>query len=117
MASTKLQAGEVITVTAPEAVSLGEVVAIGNLVGVALAAADNGAPVEIDTSGVWRVAKTTGAGNDIAAGANVYLVPASDAVNDVATDQIRVGVAIAAATTTDTTVDVKLNAGAHNVVT
>lgn len=115
MASTKLQAGEIITVTAPEAVSLGEIVVIGNLVGIALTAADNGAPVEIDTSGVWRVAKT--APLVINAGDNVYFVPASDAVNKTATDQIRVGVAVAGALSAATTVDVKINAGAHNVVT
>lgn len=115
MATTKLRDGNIITVTAPEAVAVGEIVVIGNLVGVALSAAANGASVEIDTGGVWRVAKVTNL--VISVGDNVYFVPGSDAVNKTATDQIRVGVAVSAALLNDTTVDVLINAGAHNVVT
>lgn len=109
MAKTKIQEGCVLTVTAPEAVTAGEIVAIGSLVGVALKAAAIGDAVEIDTEGVWDVKKATGV--QISVGDLLYLIPASDAVNKTAEDQAFVGVAVAAAATAATTVRVKLNVG------
>jgi len=51
--------GDMITVTAPATVASGDVVVVGKLAGVAATDAASGAPVEIKTSGVFDVAKTS----------------------------------------------------------
>jgi len=52
-----LQKGDVISVPAPAAVASGAGVLVGSIFGVAVAAADNGAPVEIALRGVYTLPK------------------------------------------------------------
>ncbi|WP_428673699.1 DUF2190 family protein [Reyranella sp.] len=56
-----LQSGETVTVTAPEAADSGEFLVVGGLYGVAVAAAENGAPVVLNRCGVYLLPKATGA--------------------------------------------------------
>lgn len=53
--------GMVITITAAAAISAGQVVRVGNLLGVAPAAIANGATGELDLCGVFSVPKVSGA--------------------------------------------------------
>jgi predicted RecA/RadA family phage recombinase len=53
-----VQPGETISVLAPAAVVAGQLVRVGLLAGVAVAAAANGAPMELATEGVYDVTKT-----------------------------------------------------------
>lgn len=54
------QPGQVITVTAPADVASGQGVLVGDLFGVAQAAALSGQPVEIVTEGVFTLPKVSG---------------------------------------------------------
>lgn len=54
-----IQPGDVITVPAPANVVAGQGVRVGMLFGVAVSAAASGAPVEISTCGVVRIAKVS----------------------------------------------------------
>lgn len=108
MATTKIQDGCVLTVTAPEDLVAGEVTAIGSLVGVALMSAVSGADVDIDTEGVWEVAKTSALAIDV--GDKLYLDAANDVVNKTNTGQF-VGVAVTSAANPSSTVRVLLGKG------
>lgn len=55
----KIQKGNVISVIAPYAVTSGQALQVGALVGVASNDAASGAPVEIDRQGVYTLAATT----------------------------------------------------------
>lgn len=55
-----LEAGNTVVVTAPYDVAAGEFVVVGNLYGVAVAAALSGAPVVLNRGGVYELPKTTG---------------------------------------------------------
>ncbi|NMG56520.1 capsid cement protein [Aromatoleum aromaticum] len=55
------QRGAVITIVATAAIAVGEVVRVGNLLGVAPAAIASGATGEIDIEGVFVVPKVSGA--------------------------------------------------------
>lgn len=104
--------GKVITVTAPAAVSSGDMVRVGKLLGVAQADAASGASVEIAVGGVFNLPKATGA---LTAGASLDydtsagnfaagITPASGDIEDCA-------IAVAAAASGDTTVKALLIAG------
>jgi len=54
-----VQTGDIVTVTAPANVSAGDIVEVGKLVGIACTDALSGAAVEIKTSGVFTVKKTS----------------------------------------------------------
>lgn len=56
---TYVEDGETVVVTAPEAVDSGEFIKVGELYGVAPAAADNGASVVLKRRGVFTLPKTT----------------------------------------------------------
>lgn len=59
MAKTFLQDGDRITVTAPAPLASGDGVIVGALFGVALADAETGAAVTLQTTGVWTLPKLT----------------------------------------------------------
>lgn len=67
-----IQPGNTLTLTAPAAIVSGDVVAVGSIIGVANGDAANGAPVDVDTVGVFRLPKV--AALAIAAGDVVYWV-------------------------------------------
>ena len=86
-----VQPGDVIIVTAPAAVNSGDFVVVGKLAGVAATDADSGADVEIATRGVFELPVT-----GLAQGAPVYWDATPGVLTGTATDNFRVGVAVAA---------------------
>ena len=118
MATNYIQAGEVIDFTAGTDISSGDVVAVGNLVGVAITDIANGSVGAVSIEGVWSLPKVSAA--VIGAGETVnYDVSASkfdDNAATAATGDLTGGcVAVEAAGNGDTFVMVKLNVGANAV--
>jgi len=110
MAKNYVQDGNVLTVTAPAAVTAGNIVLVGaNLFGVALGDAANGAQVEIQTDGVFTVSKTSALA--ISAGDIVYYHSGTGNVDKTATGGVSVGIATAAAANPSATVSIMLEAG------
>lgn len=110
MTTKRVAEGEVLTVLAPYACTKGNIVLFGAGFGVALDNAASGANVALDVSGgVWTLAKIAAASNAFTLGANVYWDNANSAVTASATSNTRIGVAVVAATTADTTATVRVN--------
>jgi predicted RecA/RadA family phage recombinase len=109
MATNFVQPGDHLTVTAPAALSSGDPVLIESLFGVAQGDAESGATVVIATEGVWTLTKLVGGGNSYAIGEPVYY---DDSVKSATADptDVLIGVAVSAASTSDVTVNVKINA-------
>lgn len=110
-----VQAGSVITVTAPRDVASGELVAIGALVGYTQTAALEGEQVAIVTDGVYAVSVAAGA--DVAVGDVIYL--ADQALTTAADDgaeppvaNARVGIAVTAGVTDGALAGVNVKLGA-----
>ncbi len=80
--ATFTQDGSSINYTPETAVAAGDVVVIGDLLGIARTAIPAGQLGSLAIEGVFRVPKATGASTAIAAGAKVYW----DATNEVATE-------------------------------
>lgn len=59
MASNYIQPGDTLELTAPAALASGQGVAVGGFFGVALAAADSGARVNVALTGVWELPKVS----------------------------------------------------------
>lgn len=97
-----IQKGDVVTVIAPGAVSSGDFVVVGALHGVAATDAAEDAEVEIALKGVFELPVTGLSQGDI-----VYWDSTPGALTATATDNARVGVAIAdsGATTTRVRLD------------
>lgn len=99
------ECGEILTVTAPAAVVSGQLIAVGNLIGVCAGGAASGAEVVIQTEGVFRLPKATGfvpAAGDVA-----YFDFGSD--NRLESSGVPVGFYTHAALTGDTKARVKLD--------
>lgn len=106
-----IQPGHTVTVTAPAAVSSGDLVNVGLLVGVAVHDAESGADVEIQTRGVFDLAKTSAQAWSV--GDAIYMNPSSgNATTATATGNIFIGVAAAAAANPSETGKVRLNGAA-----
>jgi predicted RecA/RadA family phage recombinase len=92
----EVQTGEVISVTAPAALTSGQLFRVGLMAGVASAPAANGAPVEMATTGVYTVTKA--ASQAWTVGAVIYGVGTTTLVATTATTagNILLGVAVAA---------------------
>lgn len=103
-----VQPGDVVRVTAPYNVNSGQGVKVGSLFGVATASATNAANVEIMTVGVFDLSKPNAVSTSVAAGANVHWDDTNVTTTISATSNLRLGVAVAAAGNTDTTVRVRL---------
>ena len=108
MAKNFVQEGCFLTVTAPAAVSSGDFVKVGNIFGVAQSDAESGADVVIRTDGVHSLPKA--APLAISQGDAVYWDVADGEFNKTASGNWFCGVAVAAAASADTTVDIRLNA-------
>lgn len=108
MATNYVQPGDTITVTAPADVTSGGGVLVGDLFGIATGTAVSGAEVEIKTTGVFELAKTSAQ-----AWATVGLPVYWDAANKVATTAAStnklIGVNVAAAANPSGTGTVRLN--------
>ena len=118
MATNYIQAGEVIDYTAGADISSGDVVVVGNLVGVAITDIADGEVGAVGISGVWELPKVSAA--VIGAGETVnYDVSAGEFDDNAATpatgDLTGGCVAVEAAGNGDTTVKVKINVGANTV--
>ena len=94
------------TNTGETAIPAGTLVIIGTIAGIAACTIEPGATGTVATTGVFTLGKDT---TDITAGAVVYYDDSADAVTITASDNTKIGVAIAAAGTSATTVDVRLN--------
>jgi predicted RecA/RadA family phage recombinase len=104
-----VQPGSTITATAPAGgISSGVGLQVNNLFGVAAYSADAGAEVEIETVGVFDLAKDDAA---FAIGDKVYWNPDNKEVTDTSssTGFSRIGVAVKAAAAADATVRVRLD--------
>lgn len=100
------QPGDTITVTAPAAVASGDGVLVGSLFGVANYSADNGAEVEIKTTGVFELPKTSALA--ISVGDLLYWDNSAEVVNKTNTNKL-IGVAVSAAANPSASVEVRLN--------
>lgn len=107
MATNFVQNGDIITVTAPAAVSSGDGVLVGNLFGVALTDAASGASVNIQTRGVWTLPKLSTA--VIAAGGAVSWDATGDECVAPGTGAYPIGTAVVAAGDGATSVTVRLD--------
>lgn len=102
------QTGDIVTVTAPANVSAGELVAVGGLVGVAVTDALSGAPVEIKTSGVFELAKTS-AQAWASVGLTIYRDASTGLATTTASTNPPIGVNLAVAANPSATGTVRLN--------
>lgn len=116
MAKNYVQAGEVMTVTAPADVSSGEGVKVGVLFGVAMADAVSGDPVAITTRGVFTLPKTSA--QAWTEGAAIYWNNGSGVCTTATTSgNLFIGVAAAAAANPSATGVVRLNGAAPGATT
>lgn len=102
--------GEHIEVTLGATHSSGDVIVVGELVGVALQAGVNGSKIQIALEGVWELPKGTGANTDFSVGAALYWNDSSNIIVETSNSGANklIGYAAKAATTTDTTCEVLL---------
>ena len=102
-----VQAGSNLTLPAPAAVSSGDLVIVGALIGVAAGDAASGADFDLVTAGVFDLPKATG---PITLGAAVYWDSTAKKVTTTASGNTACGYAVKAAGSGDTTARIKLKA-------
>lgn len=102
-----VQSGDLITVTAPNAVSSGQGVLVGSLFGVATCDAANGASVDIMTEGVFDITALTSDTGTV--GAKMYWDNTAKRLTTTSTSNTLVGVLTAAKGGSDTTARVYLD--------
>ncbi|KAA0677779.1 DUF2190 family protein [Roseomonas genomospecies 6] len=102
-----IQAGTVVSVTAPATVTSGSLVKVGALFGVAVTDAASGAAVEISTEGVYTLPKVTT--DTIAIGDKLYWDDTAKLVTKTATNNTLIGVALSVGGNPSATVNVRLN--------
>lgn len=95
-------------IAAPAALTSGQGVLVGTQFGVAMHAADNGAPVTLKTEGIVDLPKQAGAGVTFALGARVFWDQANTRCAASAPGLTLIGIAAAAAANADATVRVRL---------
>lgn len=103
----QIQNGDVITVTAPYAVTSGMIVLVGSILGIAAFDAAISTAVELMVAGVFTINKTSALA--ITAGDLLYLDDTNHVVNKTSSAQKLVGVALADAANPSSTVTVRLN--------
>lgn len=102
-----IQSGNVVTLTAPYAVSSGDGLLVGSIFGVATAGADNGASVEAALTGVYELPKT--AAQAWTQGARIYWDGTAKECTTTATGNTLIGVAVKAAANPSAVGRVRLN--------
>lgn len=102
-----VQPGNTLTLTAPAEIISGGVVIVGSIIGVANGDAANGAPVDVDVVGVFRLPKVSALA--IAAGDVVYWDSANKLVTKTASGNTKLGVATEVAANPSGNVAVRLN--------
>lgn len=90
-----LNHGQKVTVTAPAAVTSGDVVAVGSLIGVAEGSAASGKPVVLVRSGIFSLPKISAQAWTV--GAKIYWDSGASAMTTTATGNTLVGFAAEAA--------------------
>lgn len=111
-----IQAGDVISVTAPADVASGAGVKVGVLFGVAVADAASGAALEIATRGVFELPKTSA--QAWTEGAAIYFIPTTKLCTTAATTgNLLIGTAAAVAANPSDVGLVRLNGSAPAAVT
>lgn len=108
MAINFIQPGDNLTLTAPVAVTSGEVVVQGSLFGIALTSAATGEKVDVATGRVWLLPKV--AADAFTAGSPVYYAAGAKLATTTASGNTKIGVAIEAAPADSAAVKVRLNA-------
>ena len=101
-----VQAGSALTIPAPAAVASGDVVLVGNIIGIANGAAASGADLDVTTTGVFTVPKVSG--DAFTLGATVYFNTTSKLATTTASGNTSVGTAVAAAGVGVALVEVRL---------
>lgn len=107
MATNYLQEGGHVTVAAPAAKTSGDGVLVGSLFGVAITTVANGANVEIATTGVWNLAKTSAQAWTV--GQRIYWDDTNSVATSTASSNKLIGVAMAVAANPSSTGEVRLN--------
>ena len=107
MAKNFVQPGDVVTVAAPYAVSSGDGCLVGTLFGVAAFDAAEAADVEINTRGVWTLAKTSAQAWTV--GAAIYWDNTNKVATTTSTSNTLIGKAMAVAANPSATGVVRLN--------
>lgn len=102
-----VQPGDTLTLTAPYAVASGAGLLVGSIFGVATAAAAISTPVEAAVTGVFDLAKATGAAWTV--GARIYWDDTAKNCTTTASTNKLIGVAVAAAASGDTVGRVRLS--------
>ncbi len=99
--------GDVVGVVAPNDVASGGGALVGSLFGVAVAAAKAGETVQLKTSGVFTLPKTTGQAWTV--GQKMYWDDSTKKVTSTVGSNTLIGVALATAASGDTSGTVRLN--------
>lgn len=107
MATNLVQPGNTITIPAPAAIDGGTVVIVGSIIGVAAGDAASGADLDLHTGGVWDLPKVSA--DAFTVGAPAYYDETAELVTTTATDNTKIGVAVAAAGNGAPTVKVRLS--------
>jgi predicted RecA/RadA family phage recombinase len=102
-----LQVGDTVTVAAPADVSSGDLVVAGSLFGVAATDAASGKPVEIVTTGVFTLPKTSAQAWTL--GVKVYWDSENAVLTTTASTNLFIGHAVAAAANPSAAGDVRLS--------
>lgn len=103
-----IQTGDIVTVTAPADVASGDIVAVGGLVGIAVTSALSGKPVNVKTSGVFELAKTS-AQAWASVGLTIYRDASTGLATTTAASNPPIGVNLAVAANPSATGTVRLN--------
>jgi len=107
MATNYIQPGDTITVPAGADYVSGQVAIEGEIIGIAMGDALTGAPVDIQTSGVFTVPKV--GADAFAVGDPVYYDLAAELATVTTTDNVKLGVTVAAAAASTASVNVRLS--------
>jgi predicted RecA/RadA family phage recombinase len=108
MAKNFVQEGKALNYTAGADINSGDFVLIGSIGGIAKTAIANGKVGAVHVTGIFNVAKATGA---ITQGAKLYWDNTNKVLTTTASGNTIVGVAAAAALSGDATVAILLNVG------
>ena len=108
--------GDMVTIIAAAAIASGDLIRAGSLLGVAATSAATGEEVELKTTGVFDLPKTSAQAWTV--GQPIYAVAATNLLTNVAgTGNYLVGVAVAAAANPSSTGRVRLNGSLGHPVT
>lgn len=107
MATNFIQPGNCITVPADTDYASGEVVVIGDIIGIAAGDAATGEPMDVETGQVWSLPKV--GAESFTVGAPVYYDGGNKLATSTSTDNTRIGVAVAGAAIGAASVKVRLS--------